>query len=171
MVQPADLRDADHPASLGQLDGSRERGVVVQGHHRRNPCRCQPTTAAGLTISRASFQPAQHRDNQTQNSRSHGRRRGRRTDRRRIASCCRRARFSAANAHRLTRKTRSQKQRRRRIGLMSAIVVAACHIGHRSDWPHDPGGRRDFRPGARALAPAGNTSVSSSRLRKERHAC
>ena len=74
--------------------------------HRQNslkPCRCQPTTVSGCTISRAERHPAQIRDSSAQKIRSRLRRRGVFDFCYRIASCCRSARFSAASSVRSRR--------------------------------------------------------------------
>ena len=79
------------------MRGRPGRARDFQRRHSRKPWRCHPTTVVGETIRSASFHPAQRRDSQTQNRRSHGRSRGLGADRRRTASCWRRARFSSAS--------------------------------------------------------------------------
>src|SRR5262245_38190110 len=66
----------------------------------RKPLRCQPMTVSGLTMSKWSRHSDQIRDNQTQNRRSFVLIAGRFWVRFRMASCCRKARFSRAKLHR-----------------------------------------------------------------------
>jgi hypothetical protein len=61
---------------------------------RRNPLRCQPMTVSGLTVSKGAHHSDQIRDNQTQNRRSFVLIAGRFWVRFKMASCCRKAKFS-----------------------------------------------------------------------------
>lgn len=63
--------------------------------NRANPRRCQATTVWGLTIVSVSARRDQTRESTTQKARSIGATCGRFVFRRRTASCCRSARFSA----------------------------------------------------------------------------
>src|SRR5215470_14586756 len=66
----------------------------------RKPLRCQPMTVSGLTMSKEARHSSQIRDNQTQNTRSFVLITDRFWVRFRMASCCRKARFSRAKLHR-----------------------------------------------------------------------
>src|SRR5215510_5019061 len=65
----------------------------------RKTLRCQPMTVSGLTMSKGARHSDQIRDNQTQNRRSFVLIAGRFWVRFRMASCCRKARFSRAKLH------------------------------------------------------------------------
>src|SRR5215467_3035948 len=72
------------------------RGGFSTFRNKRKPLRCQATTVSALTIISEDFQSLHTRRNQTQKIRSAGvsfRRFG--ADRRKTASCCRKARFSS----------------------------------------------------------------------------
>jgi hypothetical protein len=64
----------------------------------RKPCWCQRITVAGWTMRRTERQFGQSQDSQAQKIRSRLRRRGLSEPCLRTASCCRRARFSAASS-------------------------------------------------------------------------
>src|SRR5215813_4125140 len=69
---------------------------IFHVQNKRKPLRCQATTVSALDIIREDFQSLHTRRNQTQKIRSAGvsvRRFG--ADRRKTASCCRKARFSS----------------------------------------------------------------------------
>ena len=78
--------------------GLRRRLFQVQ--YRLNPQRCQRMTVSGFTMTRTLSQSVQILRNSTQNPRSTFERRGRFTERRRMAICCRRATFSRASLRR-----------------------------------------------------------------------
>ena len=78
--------------------GLRRRLFQVQ--YRLNPQRCQRMTVSGFTMTRTPSQSVQILRNSTQNTRSTFESRGRFTERRRTASCCRRATFSRASSRR-----------------------------------------------------------------------
>ena len=78
--------------------GLRRRLFQVQ--YRLNPQRCQRMTVSGFTMTRTLSQSVQILRNSTQNPRSTFESRGRFTERRRTASCCRRATFSRASSRR-----------------------------------------------------------------------
>src|SRR6266849_9959295 len=69
---------------------------ILHVQNKPKPLRCQATTVSALTIIRADFQSPHTRRNQTQKIRSAGvsfNRLG--AERRKTASCCRKARFSS----------------------------------------------------------------------------
>ena len=76
------------------------RRRLFQVQYRLNPQRCQRMTVSGFTMTRTLSQLVQILRNSTQNSRSTFESRGRFTERRRTASCCRRATFSRASSRR-----------------------------------------------------------------------
>ena len=78
--------------------GLRRRLFQVQ--YRLNPQRCQRMTVSGFTMTRTLSQSVQILRNSTQNPRSAFESRGRFTERRSTASCCRRATFSRASSRR-----------------------------------------------------------------------
>ena len=78
--------------------GLRRRLFQVQ--YRLNPQRCQRMTVSGFTMTRTLSQSVQILRNSTQNPRSTFESRGRFTERRSTASCCRRATFSRASSRR-----------------------------------------------------------------------
>ena len=84
-------------ATLGR-PGLRRRLFQVQ--YRLNPQRCQRMTVSGFTMTRTLSQSVQILRNSTQNTRSTFESRGRFTERRRTASCWRRATFSRASSRR-----------------------------------------------------------------------
>jgi hypothetical protein len=77
--------------AIGRRPAQRER----RAQKRTKPRRCQPITVSGFTTTRVSAHRDHARESTTQNARSTGRNLGRGAARRRTASCCRRARFSA----------------------------------------------------------------------------
>ena len=76
------------------------RRRLFHAQYRLNPQRCQRTTVSGFTMARTLSQSVQILRNSTQNSRSTFESRVRFTERRRTASCCRRATFSRASLRR-----------------------------------------------------------------------
>ena len=99
--------------------GLRRRLFQVQ--YRLNPQRCQRMTVSGFTMTRTLSQSVQILRNSTQNSRSTFESRGRFTERRRTASCCRRATFSRASSRRAFEgRDESANQRRNHAGMVLA---------------------------------------------------
>ncbi len=97
--------------------GLRRRLFQVQ--YRLNPQRCQRTTVSGFTMTRTLSQSVQILRNSTQNPRSTFESRGRFTERRRTASCCRRATFSRASSRRALKAEM-------RAGTNDEIIPAWC---------------------------------------------
>src|SRR5260370_30826197 len=98
----------------GRLDCQVEKG--------RNPCRCQRMTVSGRTKHKASRQPDQRCERQTQKMRATLPNCGRleRLDRR--ANCCRSARFSSARWRRDFKAERTERNRASRVDHMSGAA-------------------------------------------------
>src|SRR5215472_15903145 len=116
------------PRISSEILGRPPRGRERQRQYNRKPVRCQPTTVAGCTITKASAHPDQNRRRVVQKNRSRrfNCRRGR--FRLRTASCCRSARISSAVSLRLRRKARSD--------------AARATIESNTDHPFYHGGKR-----------------------------
>jgi hypothetical protein len=92
----------------------------VNAQSRANPRRCQPITVSGFTIVSVSAHLDQTRESTTQKARSTGATCGRFLSRRRTASCCRSARFSATRPDVPQRRSPSP-CRSREIGTRRAV--------------------------------------------------
>ena len=97
------------------------RRRLFHAQYRLNPQRCQRTTVSGFTMTRTLSQSVQILRNSTQNPRSTFESRGRFTERRRMASCWRRATFSRASLRRaLKAGDESANKRRNHAGMVPA---------------------------------------------------
>ena len=76
------------------------RALEIARQYNLNPVQCQPTTVSGLTTMRACFQPDQNLSAKTQKILSNARSLGLGCFRFRMASCCRRTRFSSRRVRR-----------------------------------------------------------------------
>ena len=76
------------------------RALEIARQYNLNPVQCQPTTVSGLTTMRACFQPDQNLRAKTQKILSNARSLGLGCFRFRMASCCRRTRFSSRRVRR-----------------------------------------------------------------------
>ena len=79
---------------------SRLTPSALPSQYHLNPQRCQRATVSGFTMTRTLSQSVQILRNSTQNTRSTFENRSCFTERRRTASCCRRATFSRASLRR-----------------------------------------------------------------------
>ena len=76
------------------------RALEIARQYNLNPVQCQPTTVSGLTTMKACFQPDQNLRAKTQKILSNARSLGLGCFRFRMASCCRRTRFSSRRVRR-----------------------------------------------------------------------